>query len=69
MIKSYEECGSSEQEDGAEFGDEDGEWTEDGDMREGRGWSENDAADRLGAVVTWLQKSDESSSTNCTVEA
>lgn len=63
MIISYGECGSSEEEDGAESGDEHEEWTEDGDMREGRGWIENDAADRLGVVVTWLQKSDENSST------
>lgn len=68
MILSYEECGSSEEEYGAESGDNDGEWTEDGDMKEGRGWIENYAADGLGAVDAWLQQTDENRCTSDTVE-
>lgn len=69
MIRSYGECGSSEEDDGSETGDYDPEWIEDGDMKDGRGWTENEAADGLGAVVTWLQQSDENSGTSLSVEA
>ena len=69
MIRAYGECGSSELDDGLETGDYDPEWIEDGDMRDGRGWTDNDAADSLGAVVTWLQQIDENSGTSLSVEA
>lgn len=68
MILAYATCGSNEEGYGAESGDEDGEWTEDGDVRQGRQWIENYAVDRVGAVEAWLEKTDENSCTSFAVE-
>ena len=54
MILADAECGSNEESYGAESGDENGEWTEDGDVKQGRQWIENYAVDRVGAVEAWL---------------
>lgn len=69
MIRSYGDCGSSGVEEVSKTRDDDPELIDDRDMRDGRGWTENDAADRLEAVVTWLKQSDENYGTSCSLEA